>query len=64
MSQFSETAEDLRSQAVACRRLAASASTPGAAAALIEIAEDYERRAERLEGRIAPDYPLTEPPNL
>jgi hypothetical protein len=50
-------AEDLHTEAQNCRRLAGEALKPIAREALIELARDYERQAERLErqseGRIS-----------
>ena len=40
----------LRDQAAKCRRLAALVTTSDVAATLIEMAEEYERRAEALDG--------------
>lgn len=44
-----ETPESLRAQAEACRRLARSVSTEGAAGVLNRLATEHDRRADALE---------------
>jgi hypothetical protein len=52
------TSNSLREQAKNCRTLAVSVTTPGTRDAMLEMAADYDRRAEKLEneadGRRAP----------
>jgi hypothetical protein len=47
------TSNSLREQARSCRILAASVTTPGTRDALLNVAEEYDRRAERLESAAA-----------
>jgi hypothetical protein len=43
------TSNSLREQAKNCRTLAVSVTTPGTRDAMLEMAADYDRRAEKLE---------------
>jgi hypothetical protein len=49
LTEWNDSRErELRSLATACRRQATGATTFGAAAALVTMADTYERRADRL----------------
>jgi hypothetical protein len=43
--------EELRRQAASCRKVASASDRAGAAQALIEIAVEYELRADEIEAR-------------
>jgi hypothetical protein len=51
---MSEDAAFLREQARRCRRLARDISTPDVVRTLTLMADDYDARAERLEGKAEP----------
>jgi hypothetical protein len=60
--QESHDSAFLREQAAKCRRLAAAVTDIEAAAALRTLADDYEQRADRLDGAppggtLKPDMP-------